>query len=289
MCNITFTSMELNSAGTQLTVTGTSDCQTIVVSLPSYSQQVSVPVVGGSWTAVFTSADADLVKLRAECGKDVKIDAFCKEDETCINHNHLVLKCGDDPPTDNCCTMICCMVFKLLFLLGLGFGLLGWILNFCPGGICGGEAESHIIYGLRVWGAVLALIGLLFWIVLCRPKQCEWIAALWQFLILAGLLMIYAGFCPECLRLLYYGLGLLVLGLALYFWWIRKCHVNICQRLSEWAGLFLIPVNVLLALLAILANCASANRTGAYIIIGLSLLFQLWLLTQLKKYKCIKC
>lgn len=286
MCNITYTSLELNSAGTQLTVTGTSDCQTVVVWLPIYSQQVSVPVVGGNFTAVFTSANADLVKLRAECGKEVKVDSFCKEDDTCMNNQYLVLKCGDEPPKDNCCTMICCMVFKLLFLLGLGFGLLGWIFKLCPVGVCDIE---RVIFGLRIWGVIMALIGLLFWVVLCRPKKCAWIAALWQFLVLWGLLMIYVGFCPECLKLLYYGLGIFVLGWALYFWWVRSCDVSVCQRISEWAGLFLIPVNVLLALMFILATCATAAKTGPYILIGLALLFELWLLTMLRKHKCIKC
>jgi len=103
------------------------------------------------------------------------------------------------------------------------------------------------------------------------------------------LLMIYAGFCPECLRVLYYGLGTFILGLLLYFWWIKACRPGICQRLSEWAGLFLIPVNVLLALIAILANCASANRTGPMVVIAFVILYQLWLLMMLKKNKCLKC
>jgi lysylphosphatidylglycerol synthetase-like protein (DUF2156 family) len=281
--------MHLNGGATQLTVTGTSDCQTLVVWLPSFSQQVTVPVVGGNWTATFTSANAELEKLRTECGKSVKIDAFCKEDENCRRDFAHVLTCGDDPPPrDHCCTMICCMVFKLLFLLGLGFGVLGWIFKLCPVGVCDIE---HVIYGLRIWGVVMALIGLLFWVVLCRPKKCAWIAALWQFLVLWGLMMIYVGFCPECMRslLLYYGLGIFILGLALYFWWRRACDVNICQRLSEWAGLFLIPVNVLLALMFILATCATAAKTGPYILIGLALLFELWLLAMLRKHKCIKC
>jgi len=288
MCNISFTSMVLSSDGSHLTLTGTSDCQGVVVSIPPFSQSISVPVVGGSWTATFTGADIDLVKLRAECGKEVKVDAFCKDDEHCRVNSSIILQCGDTE-TGDCCSMICCMVFKILVLLGFGLTLLGAILMYCPGGICDPKAMDHIGYSLRIWGFILFVIGLLFWFVLCRPKKCDWIAFLWQAFILAGWLMIYAGFCPECFRMVYIGLALFVLGLLLYFWWLRTCDVNVCRRLSEWAGLFLIPMNILLGLEAILMNCASANRTGPYILLAVAILFELWLLAMLKKNKCLKC
>jgi hypothetical protein len=191
----------------------------------------------------------------------------------------------------NCCSFICCMVFKLLVLLGFGLVLLGLIFMVCPYGLCNKDALEHFGLVLKVWGILLMLIGFVFWLVLCRPKPCDWLAFLWQCFILAGLMLIYAGLCPECEKLLYTGAAVFVVGWLLFFYWMRMryCGVKACKWLSELAGLFLIPVNVLLGLEVMLLTCATQSRTAPIIIYIFVFLIEAWLLVMLKRNRCLNC
>ncbi len=293
MCNITYTSLELNSDATQLTLTGTTDCSKIRATVKPYTDFKSTTVSGGNWSITYTAADMlpghSLSELKERCGHDIKIDAVCEDDDNCRDSGAHVLTCRTNDGGGDCCSLICCMVFKLLILLGFGLAGLGSILVVCSIGLCDAVAMDQIGAAFRIWGILLMVIGLAFWLSLCRPKKCEWLALLWQALLLFGLLAIYAGLCPECIRMLYYGVVIFVLGLLLYFWWLKNCDVSLCKKLSEWAGLFLIPVNMLLGLAAILLTCSRANRIAPMIIIALVILFEAWLLFMLKKNNCLKC
>lgn len=294
MCSITYTSLVLSGDGTTLTLTGTSDCAILGVSITNFTNSKTTQVINGTWTVTFTAADLlaghTMEELRERCGDWIQTMGVCEDDPDCKDAGDVQLRCppggGDN---GDCCSMICCMVFKLLVLLGFGLAGLGSIMVVCSFGLCDPKAMDQIGYGFRIWGTLLFVIGMAFWLTLCKPKKCEWLALLWQMFILAGLLFIYAGLCPECLRMLYYGLAAFIFGLLLYWYWVKTCDVSLCKKLSEWTGLFLIPVNALIGHEAILLACANERRMISWAIIAFIILFEAFLLYMLKKNNCLKC
>jgi len=183
-----------------------------------------------------------------------------------------------------------CLLFKLLALLGLGLVFLGAILLLCPpvAAPFPPQVAMAIGVGLLIGGAVLLAVGLLLWILICRPDQCDWFAFLWQALILLGLLMIYAGFCPACSWMLL-GILPLILGALLLIAWGRNCDVSRCRVLAEMISLFTFVVNVVAILEMVLAACVITSRPVASIIWGLMIAaIQGWLWYEANRSGCIQ-
>ena len=183
-----------------------------------------------------------------------------------------------------------CLLFKLLALLGLGLVFLGAILLLCPAVAAPFPASVAVFIGigLLAGGAVLLALGLLLWTLICEPTGCDWLAFLWQALVLLGLLMIYAGFCPACSWMLLGGVPL-ILGVGTSVFWGRNCNPSRCRVLSEWISLFTFVVNVVAILEIILAACVVTSRPIASAIWGLVIAgFQGWLWFEANRSNCIR-
>ncbi len=193
----------------------------------------------------------------------------------------------DDDTPDG---FIPCMMFKILALIGLGLFLLGAILLLCPAigmPLLPPPVAIGIGIALMIGGGLLLSLGLVLWQLICRPTQCDWFAFLWQSLILLGLLMIYAGFCPACAWMLI-GAVPLILGAILAIVWGRNCNITRCRALAEWISLFTFVVNVVAILEIILAACVITMHTPVAIIWGIVIAgFQAWLWFEANRNNCI--
>lgn len=183
-----------------------------------------------------------------------------------------------------------CLMFKLLALLGLGLVILGLILVLCPlvAAPFPVQVAIGIGTGLVLGGAVLLLLGLVLWVLICNPDRCDWLAFLWQSLILLGLAMVYAGLCPGCSWMLI-GVLALIAGAWLAVVWGRGCNVSTCRVLAEWISLFTFVVNVVGVLEMILAACVITTRPVAAIMWGLMIAaIQAWLWWRANASDCIR-
>jgi hypothetical protein len=186
--------------------------------------------------------------------------------------------------------VIPCLLFKILALLGLGFFFLGAVLLLCPpvSAPIPPNVAIPIGWGLLLSGLILLLLGLALWILICRPDECDWYAFAWQALVLLGLVMIYAGFCPACSWLLA-GTIALLLGAVLAVRWARDCGVSRCGVLAEWISLMTVAVNATALMEAILAACVITTRPLAALIWGLAIAgFQGWLWFEFNRNNCIR-
>ena len=159
------------------------------------------------------------------------------------------------PPSDD--VSLTCLLFKILALLGLGLATLGAVLIFCPGvaaGLLPPDIAIEVGILLLIGGLALLALGFTLWLLICRPDGCDWQVIGWQALILVGLVLIYAGFCPACRWML---LGLLPLGagIGLFFFWQSDCNPTRCRVIIELISLLTFVVNVVAILEAILAWC----------------------------------
>lgn len=183
-----------------------------------------------------------------------------------------------------------CLLFKILALLGLGILILGAILLFCPPvakPIPTGVAVG-IGIALAIGGAGLMALGLILWFLLCQPTGCDWAAFAWQGLVLIGLMMIYAGYCPACSWMLL-GVILLVGGAYAAFQWERECRASRCRFLSEWISLFTIVVNVVAVLEIALALCVITTRPVPAFFWALFIAaIQAWLWYEANRNNCIR-
>jgi hypothetical protein len=154
-----------------------------------------------------------------------------------------------------------CLLFKVLALLGLGLAFLGAVLLLCPAVAIPLPASVTLAIGigLVIGGAFLLALGLSLWLLICRPDACDWLAFLWQSLVLLGLVLIYAGFCPGCSWMLL-GVVPLLLGVGASVLWGRNCNVTRCRVLSEWISLFTFVVNVVAILEIVLGMCVITSQ-----------------------------
>ena len=183
-----------------------------------------------------------------------------------------------------------CLLFKLLALLGLGLVFLGAILLLCPpvAAPFPPNVAVPIGIGLLIGGALLLALGLILWILICRPDECDWFAFSWQALVLLGLVMIYGGFCPACSWLLL-GVIPLILGAGAAILWGRNCNVSRCGVLAEWISLFTFVVNVVAILEMILAACIVTTQPVAAGIWALAIAaIQAWLWYEANQNNCIQ-
>jgi hypothetical protein len=183
-----------------------------------------------------------------------------------------------------------CLLFKLLALLGLGLVFLGAVLLLCPlvAAPSPPQVATAIGIGLVIGGAALLGLGLLLWFLICQPDGCDWFAFLWQALVLLGLVMIYAGFCPACSWMLL-GAIPLILGAGASIVWGRNCNVTRCRVLAEWISLFTFVVNVVAILEMVLAACVITSQPIASVIWGLMIAaIQAWLWFEANRSNCIR-
>jgi hypothetical protein len=159
------------------------------------------------------------------------------------------------PPTDD--VSLTCLLFKILALLGLGLATLGAVLFFCPGvtaGLLPPDTAIEVGTLLLIGGLALLVLGLTLWLLICKPDGCDWQVIGWQALILVGLVLIYAGFCPACLWMLL-GLVPLGLGIGLFLFWRSDCTPTRCRVIIELISLLTFVVNVVAILEFVLARC----------------------------------
>ncbi len=172
---------------------------------------------------------------------------------------HLVQHCPPPPPTE---VFLPCILFKIFALIGLGLFFLGAIMTACPTVSAPIIAPPYALalgLGLMAVGAVLFILFITLWILICKPTRCDWFSFLWQALVLLGFVLIYAGFCPTCSWMLA-GVIPLILGSYLSIVWARSCDASTCRVLIEWISLMTFVVNVVVVLEFILASCVITSQ-----------------------------
>jgi hypothetical protein len=260
-----------------------------------YTVQAHSPTGGGNtfrWSVdnvVDTAAAGTFlqVTLGDDDQKIVTVEASRGE---CRDTASVVLKTcpPDDDGHDN--GFIPCLLFKLLALLGLGLVFLGGVLLLCPmvAAPFPPQVAAAIGISLVIGGAILLALGLLLWFLICQPDGCDWFAFLWQVLVVLGLVMIYAGFCPACSWMLL-GVIPLILGAGASILWGRNCDVTRCGVLAEWISLLTFVVNVVTILEMVLAACVITSRPIASAIWGLMIAaIQAWLWLEANRSNCIR-
>ncbi len=118
--------------------------------------------------------------------------------------------------------------FTTILLFGLFALALGILL--CPMMLMGAPPDIvAIVAGIGVAvTAVLFIISLIAWAVVCRPDWCDFLELAWQVLFLAAAVMIYFWACPACAHVGWVGLGLLVVAAILFAVWIGLCRPEPC-------------------------------------------------------------
>lgn len=298
------------TASNGVTVTGCEDCSSFDVQLRifdrnrrdvtgeecltsgDYTVQATSPT-GGSNTFRWsvdnvvdsTTTDATLqVRLGDDDQKIVTLEASRGE---CHDTASVVLETCSPSDGDG---FIPCLLFKVLALLGLGLVFLGAVLLLCPlvATPFPPQVAAAIGIGMAIGGAILLGLGLLLWFLVCQPTRCDWFAFLWQALVLLGLIMIYAGFCPSCSWMLL-GTIPLILGAGASIVWGRNCNVSRCRILAEWISLFTLVVNVMAILELVLAACVITSQPIASFIWGLMIAaIQAWLWFEANRSNCIR-
>jgi hypothetical protein len=238
------------------------------------NNEVLVGETGSSIQVTVSEDNSPIVTLKATQGNCEDI--------------HTVALTTCPPPRDND-GFIPCILFKLLALVGLGFAIVGAILLACP--LVAQPIPVQIAMGiggvLLVAGVALLALGLLLWWLICRPDRCEWITLLWQALILLGLILVYAGFCPAC-SWMSLGAIFLFLGILGLLYWRRNCNPTVCKVLAELITLFLFAVNITAALAIGLFWCAITSNPVLGVIWGLAIAgIQAWLWYRANQAGCI--
>lgn len=262
-----------------------------------YTVRVTSPTGAGNtfrWSVdnvVDASATGSSLQVSLE-NNDEKIVTLEASRGSCRDTATVVLETCPPPDEDEDSdeVFIPCLLFKLLALLGLGLVFLGAILLLCPpvAAPFPPQVAVAIGIGLLIGGAILLALGLILWILICHPDRCDWFAFLWQALILLGLLMIYAGFCPACSWMLL-GVVPLILGAVLLVVWGRNCDASRCRVLAEMISLFTFVVNVVAILEMVLAACVITSHPVAAGIWGLTIAaIQGWLWFEANRNGCIQ-
>lgn len=216
----------------------------------------------------------------------VTLEARLRE---CHDINTVVLRACPPPVDSSEDVSIPCLLFKVLALLGLGLVFVGAVLLLCPAIaiLLPAPATFAIGIGLVIEGAFLLALGLSLWLFICRPDRCDWLAFLWQSLVLLGLVLIYAGFCPGCSWMLL-GIVPLLLGIGASILWERNCNVTRCRVLIEWITLFTFVVNVVAFLEMVLGMCVIISQPIAAGIWALMIAaIQAWLWFEANRQGCI--
>ena len=97
MCSITVTAAVFDQNQNTLTVSGTSDCQSIVFSMPEMSiVGFQINVVSGTWEVIFNSSQFT-IPPGFSCGQGFKYDAQCIDTPNCSVSNSIAVTCAVPP------------------------------------------------------------------------------------------------------------------------------------------------------------------------------------------------
>lgn len=191
----------------------------------------------------------------------------------------------DPPPRTRTDVFSLCPLLRLFTLLAFGLAVLGTLLLLCPA-LMPPPAGTGVGIGLVIGGLLLAAIGLGLWIWLCEPTPCDWLLMAWQALLLIGFLMVYAGLCPLCAWMLA-GVLALIAGAGLLVYWGRTCNPSRCRVYIELIGFFLIVIDVVGLVAAVLTPCVITSAPlGALTWAGMIASIQTWLWYQASTNEC---
>lgn len=211
-------------------------------------------VTGTTLDVTLQAEDSVLVAVRASQGE-------C-DDQAAVNLQNC-------PETDT--QFFPCVMLKIFALIGFGIFFIGIFLALCPAMaaplIPAGQALLAAA-ALIVAGAALFALFFGLWIALCRPDRCARSAFIWQAVVLLGLIMVYAGFCPGCSWMLV-GVLVLVVGYFLFLRWREECRPTACTVVTEWINLFTFVVNIIAVLEAVFAACVIASNPLLAVLWGL--------------------
>jgi hypothetical protein len=197
-----------------------------------------------------------------------------------------VPSCNDGPFTPDI-VIDSCFLFRLFALLGLGFATLGSVLLLCPTFSWFPPNITMIIGGIMAAAGVLVFaVFFTLWIMLCRPRFCDWLLLGWQAAILIGAVLTYAALCPGCS---YLGFGLIGIaaGFAMFIWWVSACRPSLCQTYGEWLLFTLFVLDVVAGVEIILGACVLATNWWFALIWILTLLgLKALMINGLRRNRC---
>ena len=182
-----------------------------------------------------------------------------------------------------------CFVFRILFLLGLGFLFLGMVFILCPQFVHPAIIELAPIIGLVMagLGALLFIVFFLIWIFVCKPDFCDFLLIAWQIVFLAGLVFTYASFCPGCLYL-GWGFILILAGFGIFIWWVLDCKPPLCTMYTELFLFVLLVADVVSVVEIVLGSCVlTSDPIMALVWLGFLIGLKLLALGGLSRNRCV--
>ncbi|MCA9906433.1 MAG: hypothetical protein KC547_21405, partial [Anaerolineae bacterium] len=176
------------------------------------------------------------------------------------------------PPPPTTSTFDLCMLLRVFMLLGAGFAIIGLALLVCP--VFAAPALSvstALIVGgaMTALGAIVFVIALVAWVILCRPRRCNFILLAWQIAAFVMFAFFYIAFCPGCTGWGVVGLVALVAFFALFAWWLFECRPSRCTVFSELLFV-MIHIDLIEAIQILLGNCVITSNSifaGVWVLI----------------------